>query len=83
KIGLVSIRNMLAHGDYFPDELLNPLFVAGECLKLILQEIIFKVIGWELSKKNNVAEAKPNVKFYPEYINECIGMMTNHITKRN
>jgi hypothetical protein len=80
-VGLVWIRNMLAHGNYFPNELLKPLFVAGECLKLTLQELIFKVLGWELSNSTKFNNAATKLMMSEKHIEESIILMTKYCSE--
>ncbi|HBK4608414.1 TPA: hypothetical protein LLS51_000037 [Serratia marcescens] len=70
-VGLTSIRNMLAHGDSFPSDITMPLFVAGECLALLLQELIFNVVGWKTYDTNRNIYNSPRLKFDRGFIQDC------------
>lgn len=47
-VGLVEIRNKLIHGDPFPHEIYEALFVANEHLKYILERVLVRVLGWDV-----------------------------------
>ncbi|MEN5279809.1 hypothetical protein [Serratia marcescens] len=70
-VGLISIRNMLAHGDSFPPDITTPLFVAGECLALLLQELIFNVVGWKIHDINKNVHNTPRLKFDKDFVQGC------------
>lgn len=49
-IGLSDIRNKLIHGDHFADDPDNAFCAAIENLRLILQRVLVKVLGFPLDK---------------------------------
>jgi len=49
-VGLVEIRNKLIHGDPFPHDIYEALFVANEHLKYILERVLVRVLGWDVAK---------------------------------
>lgn len=49
-IGLVEIRNKLIHGDPFPHDLIEVLGVADMHLKITLERVLVRVLGWNISE---------------------------------
>jgi len=49
-VGLVEIRNKLIHGDPFPHDIYEALFVANEHLKYILERVLVRALGWDVAK---------------------------------
>jgi hypothetical protein len=49
-VGLVEIRNKLIHGDPFPNEVYEAVFVGNEHLKYILERVLVRVLGWDIAK---------------------------------
>jgi hypothetical protein len=47
-VGLADIRNRLIHGDPFPPDLYESLFVANEHLKYTLERVIVRILGCDV-----------------------------------
>lgn len=49
-VGLSDIRNKLIHGDEFPDQLHDALWVAEENLRFMIERILIKILGFSVDK---------------------------------
>lgn len=66
QIGLADIRNRIIHGDPFSHDMMNPLILANEHLKYVLERVLSRVLQW------NIEETKVN----PAYLRMGTGIIS-------
>lgn len=50
RVGLADIRNKLIHGDPFSHDMMNPLIMANEHLKYVLERVLSRVLQWDIEE---------------------------------
>jgi hypothetical protein len=61
-IGLVDVRNKLIHGDPFPPDLIGALSMAQMHLKIVLDRMLVRVLGWNITE-TKVGPASCSVEY--------------------
>lgn len=66
--GLVTLRNVLIHGDLLPSDKLRSIYIACQHLRILLLRFLFSLLGWDITKtkvrsdylksRNNLFEEK-------------------------
>jgi hypothetical protein len=71
QVGLADIRNKIIHGDPFSHEMMNPLIIANEHLKYVLERVLLQVLQWDIQEtKINPAYLQMNTLVIKDMLSE-------------
>lgn len=82
-VGLADIRNKLIHGDPFPSDLFNPLIIANEHLRFILERSLVAVLGYNVEKTKLRKDYLRNCFTIIREMDACRKKMSDYISRSN